>query len=251
MNNEFEKFTESAYIDLIKAVSGIWDIVGYDKYELDKRICIVRHDIDFSPQRAVKMAEAEADEGIKTTYFINMHSVFYNIFETDVSNKIKRILALGHNLGLHFDPDFYIKNSGDISFDDIRHFAALEKNILTDFFECDFTALSFHNPDTGSWKEMKDEKIAGMINTYNPCLINDFKYISDSNGYWRFQSPEEIINSSDDYLKLHILIHPAWWTEEVISPYEKIQRCVNGRGENVLNDYNSLLEKCGRKNIGS
>ena len=46
-------------------------------------------------------------------------------------------------------------------------------------------------------------------------ILEKFKYCSDSNGYWRFESFEELINDTT-IKKLYVLTHPVWWQKKSI-----------------------------------
>ncbi len=61
---------------------------NFDKlYSSGKRYLILRHDVDFSVDRALELAKIENNYGISSTYFFLLHSDFYNIFEKDSFNK--------------------------------------------------------------------------------------------------------------------------------------------------------------------
>ena len=49
------------------------------------------------------MAEKEFELGIKSYYFFQVSSVYYNILEPQNLNLIKKIHSMGHILGLHYD----------------------------------------------------------------------------------------------------------------------------------------------------
>lgn len=51
------------------------------------------------------------------------------------------------------------------------------------------------------------------------------KYCSDSNGYWRYERMMNVIKESQSE-HLHLLTHPEWWTEDVMSPWEKYKDAV-------------------------
>jgi hypothetical protein len=62
------------------------------------RLAYLRHDVDRLPQRAVAMAEAEAQRGIRATYY----------FRCDARQRfpepaMRRIAALGHETGFHYE----------------------------------------------------------------------------------------------------------------------------------------------------
>lgn len=100
MHYFIEDFTEASYRDLLKIAQSNWMIVAFPEYKAEGRVCLWRHDIDFSPHRAYRLAQIEAVEGVKATYFVHLHSNFYNAFEREVVNLICAILDLGHDIGV-------------------------------------------------------------------------------------------------------------------------------------------------------
>ena len=48
--------------------------------DIESNYLILRHDIDYSPAAALRMAELEANLGVKATYFILFSSSYYNLF---------------------------------------------------------------------------------------------------------------------------------------------------------------------------
>ena len=75
----------------------------YEKVSDSNRLIILRHDIDYSITRALEIAKIESDLNIKATYFVRLHSKDYNPFEFKVYIKLREIVKLGHELGLHFE----------------------------------------------------------------------------------------------------------------------------------------------------
>lgn len=63
--------------------------------------------MEFSPDIALDMAKIENELDVRTTYFFQIHSEFYNIFERYFSDILKEIQSLGHYIGLHFDSHYY------------------------------------------------------------------------------------------------------------------------------------------------
>ena len=106
-NYHFEDFTETSYRHQLQIIKNRWEFIDFPSYKSPGRVCLWRHDLDFSIQRAFRLAQIEAEEQIQATYFILLHSEFYNPLEKAQADLISRIIALGHNLGLHFDPGFY------------------------------------------------------------------------------------------------------------------------------------------------
>ena len=71
-------YTEKEYGALLDALLGGWRPVSYDVYPGDEWIALWRHDVDYSPHRALALAKLEAAKGISATYFFQRRSAFYN-----------------------------------------------------------------------------------------------------------------------------------------------------------------------------
>ena len=68
-----------------------------DRKKLPERYVIMRHDIDKRPWFAVEMAELEAQRGIRSSYYFRIGK------ESNNPECIKRIAALGHEIGYHYE----------------------------------------------------------------------------------------------------------------------------------------------------
>lgn len=249
-----EDFTEANYkIILETLLKKGYRFVEFDyaKIASDEKAVIWRHDVDLSLNRSCKLAEIEAgmgEGGVKATYFIHLHSNFYNIFESSQYELIKKIIELGHMIGLHFDHAFYAQSKLISDEKEMERYALIEKELLEKYFDINIKAVSFHNPEAANVLTLRQDYYAGMVNAYSQTIFDNCKYCSDSNGYWRYDRLQEVIERG--YEKLHILTHPVWWTPEMLSPYERVRRCVDGRREAVIEAYCDLLDQCGRENVG-
>ena len=241
----FDDFQTSEYIKLIKIAKNIYKFRLFSNYNKNSdNFIIYRHDIDSSVHRAYKIAQIEYQEGIRTTYTINIHSMFYNFFEKEIISLLKKILLLNHEIGLHFDMDYYGSNIDD---DNISNHLAFEKGIIEKMLKCKVNMFSFHNPTPESLKYNRN-KYAGMVNAYSKYFREKVSYVSDSNGIWRFKRLSDILNLGEDK-RLQVLTHPRWWTNNPMSPREKVIRCIDGRAKNILNTYDNIMIKHKRKNI--
>lgn len=243
MNYYFEDFIEENYRKILQLAKKNYKFIMYEDLDSTDNYIIWRHDIDHSIHRALALAKIEFEEGVKSTYFIHIGSLFYNIFETENKHKIMGILKMGHKLGVHFDPTAYeIKEKADL-----EKYLKFEKDLLDSLFAVDVNVFSFHNP-TNKILKFDDSKIAGMINTYAKIFNTQIGYCSDSNGYWRHDRLEDVIKNKK-YKRLQVLTHPEWWQKKVMSPKERVQRCLEGRKNTVETFYKILLEQHGRENI--
>lgn len=84
INPSFETFTEHEYRNLLRITKVNWQILPFSASQSKGRICLWRHDIDFSVHRAYKLAQIEAEKQIQSTFFIHLHSHFYNALEDEM-----------------------------------------------------------------------------------------------------------------------------------------------------------------------
>tara|TARA_R110002020_G_scaffold328305_1_gene544259 strand:- start:159 stop:395 length:237 start_codon:yes stop_codon:yes gene_type:complete len=75
-------FSYNEYKNLISLVSTNLPIVDFlDVYVNDvmPKFCVLRHDIEFSVDRALKLARVESDElGVNSTYTVQLRNNTYN-----------------------------------------------------------------------------------------------------------------------------------------------------------------------------
>ncbi|MBK8845471.1 MAG: hypothetical protein IPO27_02490 [Bacteroidetes bacterium] len=239
----FSDFTTNEFRKLIQALKAkSYTFRGFADFAKTEQFVLWRHDIDFSPQRALACAKIENSEGVKGTYFLHLHSEYYNLLEKNVFNIIKEIIELGHDIGVHFDTHFYnIKSEAEI----IEHLGK-ERDFLNYLYNVDIKTFSFHNTNAFILTCNKWE-YAGLINTYASYFKEELKYCSDSNGYWRYQRMKDVIN--EERGSLHLLTHCEWWTDEVMSPWQKIQRAINGRANFAKQHYLEFLKESKMLNI--
>lgn len=234
-------FTIAQYKELLKKAKKSYNFINYQDIDYSKRFIIWRHDIDFSLNRALHLARVEFEEGITSTYFINLHSEFYNAMERSQSDIIVEILRLGHCLGIHLDAAYYNINNKR----QIENILSFEAEILSRYFDTSIYAFSFHNPTEEILNKFVDIQFSGLINCYSSEFRSKIGYCSDSNGMWRHRNLYQVLEVAEDYC-LQVLTHPGWWHESEMCPNEKIERSVTGRAEATLKLYFDTLKAHGR-----
>lgn len=202
------EFTYRAYEHMLDLLSGKgYSFTDYKNYNQVEKPVILRHDVDFSLEKALIFAELEETKRIKSTYFILLSTDFYNIFYRESSDILRKIKALGHDFGLHFDEKKYMINSEK----NIGKYVKNELSYLEGVLDCKINVVSMHRPS--KWILGNDIHFNGVINSYSKTFIGDFKYLSDSRMHWR----EDALNiiEKEIFDKLHILTHPFWYSNKV------------------------------------
>ena len=246
VNYYFEDFTETNYRNIVRQIQSKYPCVSFSGYKQKGKKALLRHDVDFSVHRAYALARIESEEHTQSTFFFWLHSPFYNIFEEEIFSLILKIIDMGHEIGIHFDCEFYTKYNPERL--DILEYLCTEKDIYEEWFKKEMRAFSFHNPTASILAAYKEERYHGLINTYSEYFRNNFEYCSDSNGYWRFKRLSDLLRETTSE-NLHILLHPEWWTPDVLPPRQRIARCIDGRCKRGHEFYDKSLESLGRLNI--
>jgi len=228
-------FTEARYRSLLERARARFRFCKFGDSLGGEGIALWRHDIDFSPQRALALAKIEASLGVSASYFVLLSSSFYNPFEPAVRDVLREIAALGHDLGLHYDAASF---DGDTSAHAGR--IAFEARALKRQLKTDIRAFSLHNPSVSPDVELAAPRYAGLVNATALDLLAQFTYVSDSNGRWRFRSLHEAVEDAT-VTRLYALTHAEWWTPEPMPPDARVERCIKGRAERVAADYRSFL----------
>lgn len=206
-------FTYASYRSLLGLLwENNYTFTDYHRYAEQSRCVILRHDIDNSLSQALRLAEIEAEEGVKSTWFVLLRTDFYNPASAAAQKTLRRIRELGHEIGLHFDEIAYVGEGGIGSHatSTAAELIVHEAGILADICGCPITTVSMHRPSKETLEA--DLKIPGMVNSYGQTFFHDFKYLSDSRRRWR-EPVEEIIRGGE-YDRLHILTHAFWYHEQ-------------------------------------
>jgi len=79
-----------------------------------EKATLLRHDVDMDIDRALDMAIFESKRGVYSTYFL-LHTAKYFNYSKEFAQKCKKIVSLGHDIGLHNNAlTVYFKRKKDI-----------------------------------------------------------------------------------------------------------------------------------------
>lgn len=226
------EFTYRAYTDLVQLLRDErYEFCSYHDVEKFKKTFILRHDVDFTIEKALEMAILENEIGVKSTYFVLLSTDFYNVFSKESFEKLEKIMSLGHEIGLHFDEKRYdIKSVEDMSFH-----VKKETNILGELLNKEIKVISMHRPSKLVLES--DIHFENLINSYSSFFFKSVKYLSDSRMNWR----EDVygVIKSNKFNKLHILTHPFWYSNGTETLENKLKKFLNKAIRdryNIMND---------------
>lgn len=225
--NDTCNFSTGHYIQTLKNYQKTHDFCFFNN-SADNDV-ILRHDVDFSLEDALRIAKIENSLGINSTFFILLHSELYNPLGYISSKFVSEILKLGHKIALHYDEIFFEQTNVDIS-EGIK----IEIDLLEQHFDTDIHVVARHNPSIHENK-IPVKLPSGVVDAMDDKFIVERKYLSDSVQYWR---EDCFCNHYNNFTKLQILTHPALWTDEGLARAEILPRIF----KNYSNFYKRLFQ---------
>lgn len=138
----------------------------------------LRHDVDLYPERSLRTAEIEAEEGLTATYY------FRTVPESYDENIIKQIVALGHTAGYHYECLTTCNGDMEAAYEDFcRNLEKLRKVVP-------ITTACAHGSPRSPWNSQnlwKHHDIHTLGIDYEPMLDTDFSktlYLTDTGRRW-------------------------------------------------------------------
>lgn len=191
------------------------------------RYFILRHDVDFSPATALRMAEFEAALGVRATYFLLFSSSFYNLFSEECCRIPRRLTELGHEVGLHYDLACY-----DLMSRDRPPLEVLvnEANALSQLCAEPVRSIAMHNPSVYGADVF--QQVERFINAYDPRYTREIAYFSDSCGAWRDEAAA-VFQGGEMPPRLQLLIHPIFWDERPGDRWARMDGLVEKQEESL------------------
>jgi hypothetical protein len=215
-----EELTYQNFVSILEALT-----LQFEIRPLRDRFChtnarpalFMRHDVDVSLKRAVRLAEIEARLGVRATYMVIPNSPLYRITDDPGRSALGRLCDLGHEVALHFDiPEQ--DRSKDVGIDDIADQINLAGDAIEQITGVPVRSVSFHRPPPDFLRG--PETICHKVNAYSEALMAN--YVSDSKGRWSSGWPERLNQSAGAINQ--VLIHPIWWGDVHVPPEQRLQQ---------------------------
>ncbi|MEW6071303.1 MAG: hypothetical protein AB1726_01740 [Planctomycetota bacterium] len=161
---------------------------------------LIRHDVDISPPAALDLARLETEEGVATTYYFRLHAPTYNLLEPRATAILHEVASLGHEVGLHYEPGYFLDRGLD-PVEGIRR----DIRIFEELLGRPTRTISQHQPAQGP---LLTAISAAHACAYQEALVRKIPYFGDSGFHWR----EGCVCTKFHLPRLHTLIHPHSWT---------------------------------------
>lgn len=235
-------FSFEDYREILRIVKGIGLQASYKEALERDRFIIMRHDVEYSVERAYELAKVETSMDFVSTYFFQWTNNSYNILSRKNMDMVKDIHERGHQIGLHY------ALNGMTDMEQIKKQIVKEVRILSEMFGFAVDIFSIHRPSKDVLRE--NIKLPGILNAYQDDFFTfaenvteetpvAVKYMSDANHIWRYGYPDEKNILSHD--KVQILTHPFAWTKKGYDNFENYKTLITEKTTEVLD---SIDKEC-------
>lgn len=184
----------------------------FDSNRENNLLVLLRHDLDYPVlQKALTIAEIESGLNIKATYFVRVHSDQYNPFGFKTYYFLRKILSMGHEVGLHYEHlDFC-----ELTREDPANIIMKDKRLLELIFDIKIRGIAGHRDATDNinwdfWKDHNFKDFGFEYDAYEDKFMKSMLYIDDSLRHWK-EDKCMCQYISNEVPKLYFTTHPVWW----------------------------------------
>jgi len=173
------------------------------------------------------MARIEKELGIVSSYFVRLHAL-YNIYNKRNLECLRSILDWGHEIALHYEYELFISGIKTHKQNLLK-----EKRLLEEILGTQILGFSIHSGTrlrdlyNIDYTQLFDEELHHDFEYYamSPEILEYFKYISDSNRYWRDGC---VCGSIGKEPRIYIVVHPIWWAKKSLPIITLIEESIRG-----------------------
>ena len=239
------RFSYGEYKDIISLIQKHLPIVGFDEVINNnlEEYCVIRHDVEYSIDRAYKLAQIENELDIKSTYCIQVRNNIYNAISDKNIELVKQIKTLGHEIALHQDPP---AGFGDYR---LKSYLLQDMRVLSMYYDLPIKIFSYHKPKQEYLQ--KYFTVEDKINTNGNKFFHYFKgdglvkpeelnvtYLADSNHKWKWGDPKDL--DFTKVKKLQMNMHPYSWSKEGFSNFDNTVHVVKERTQELTHSMTEI-----------
>lgn len=228
-------FSFADYREILSIIQSTGTYCSYKEAMKRDRFILMRHDVEYSVERAYALSKVERSMDFVSTYFFQWTNNSYNILSRRNMDMIKDMHERGHHIGLHF------ALNGMTDMELIRRQIVKEMNILSEMFGFKIDTFSIHRPSKDVLRE--NIKLPNIINAYQDDFFTfaetvsentplNVKYLSDANHIWRYGYPSK--ENITGYDKVQILTHPFAWSKKGYDNFDNYKALIKEKFHEMI-----------------
>jgi len=226
-------FTVQKYKSLLLSMKDAgYEFQTYNDFVIQpkKKVIILRHDVDLKPENSLCFAEIQAELGIKGVYY------FRAVKESWNEVIIKKISALGHEIGYHYENITTTKGNLDLAYKDFTKNLELLRKLATVSTICMHGSPMSKYDSKDLWKSNNYRDLGIIAEPYFDTDFNKVFYLTDTGRTWnsekfsvrdkvnttytqKFSATDQIIDAfKQNKLPNQIMFtfHPQRWNDNVV-----------------------------------
>lgn len=181
----------------------------------------IRHDVDLRPDRSLRLAHLEAEEGLQATYY------FRTVPESYDEGIIQQIVSLGHRAGYHYESLTTCNGDMEAAYEDFcRNLEKLRKLAAV-------TTACAHGSPKSKWNSQdiwNQHDIHTLGIEYEPMLDTDFSntlYLTDTGRRWdgyKVSVRDKVPQYQEQWIKEGLIFHS---TDDIIHAIKDINHPIH------------------------
>jgi len=207
MKDRFDYFTYWEMLGRLRATHRAVRFVDLRDSVPDEPFFILRHDVDYSTRAALIMAEQESLHGIHATYFLLPNGVYYNLLDPTHAEVPRRLVELGHEVGLHYDVGLL----SQFARERWEELMLVQISLLQTLSGSKVESIAMHQPGLNGVDPLRG--MPGFLNAYDDRFVREMTYISDSCRAWR-DSSWRLLESGEFPSRFQLALHPINWSSD-------------------------------------
>jgi hypothetical protein len=176
---------------------------------------ILRHDVEFSIERAFDLALFEKWKlNTKSNFFFQLKNNSYNLLSYENIKMVNEIIKMGHGVGLHFN--YKGPKNKKLIISELNK----QKKIFFSNFKKAINFFSPHRPSKNRFllnlnlPNFKNTYLNLYFTPYEKAInnVNKTLYLVDSRHKWKFIHPLNV--DLKKHRKIQLVFHPDAWTKK-------------------------------------
>jgi hypothetical protein len=206
LHDRFDYQTFWTILDRLRATHRIIRFADVQDVAAADRFVILRHDVDYSTDAAIAMAEEEASRGVRATYFLLLNGAYYNLLDAPHAHVAARLAECGHEVGLHYDINF-LRAFPEREWTRLMR---MQADVLAGLSGRPVLSISMHQPGLYGDDPLRHRLDLDFLNAYDDRFFKEMAYASDSCRAWR-DATWDLLTVGPLPPRLQLVLHPINW----------------------------------------
>lgn len=206
MQDRFDYQTLWEILDRLRSTHRVVAFADLREGIADDPLVILRHDVDYLPDAALALAREEASRGVRATYFLLLNGFYYNLLDPRYATVASQLVALGHEVGLHYDVNF-LRQFPEPEWPRLME---MQASVLASLSGQPVTSIAMHQPGLNGEDPLRHRADLPYLNAYDDRFFRTMTYISDSCRAWR-DATWELLSGAALPTQIQLALHPLNW----------------------------------------